>query len=183
MLDYPEVEQVYVLSNSFKQSNISLITKIPKLNKLVIGKKSFISSSEVRGKRICDLHDMPEIEDITIEDQCFKYYEILKLSKMDKLKNISLGEGCFRDASILELVDLPNLETITISNNCFQSKSQNLDNSRCYIVGCPKLHSLEINSNSFHQCKSFELKNVDSLKTLIIGRDCFAYSDFSLNSR
>ena len=50
----------------------------------------------------------------------------------------------------------------------------------CRITNCPNLCQLEIGDNSYADFKSFELSNLNSLRSIMFGDYCFFYTDFWL---
>ena len=206
MLDCPEVQEIYILPGCFECANISWITRITTLKRLVIDERCFVESNEVNGKGICSLADWKSIEEIEIRYRCFMYYKSLEWSNMDNLKKISFGNQCFKNCKAFELSnlkslpsieigdccitnlstflldDLPKLEHVTIgSGDCYLNSITFYD-SCCRIVNCPSLRQLTIGDYRFKNCKVFELSNLESLQKLTIGRDCFTDSDFTLRS-
>ena len=119
VLDCPEVQEIYILPGCFKYANISWITRITTLKRLVIDERCFVRSNEVDGKGICSLADWKSIEEIEIRYRCFMYYKSLEWSNMDNLKKISFGNQCFKNCKVFELSNLESLQELTIGRDCF----------------------------------------------------------------
>ena len=182
MVDCPEVKEIYVSPDHFQYGNISSITKLTALKRLVVGEHCFVDSIEVDGERMCSLADWEGIEDIEIGNRCFMYYNSLRWSNMKTLKTISFGNKCFQEVYIFELTDLPSLETITIGAGCCHSDRQIRSDSLCRISNCPSLRHLEIGDYRFNNFLLFELSNLGSLHSIQIGDYCVAnVSTFILN--
>ena len=91
------------------------------------------------------------------------------------LKRIVIGDDCFGSVRVFELDGLGELETVVIGKKSFRISDKEQMNGTCRIVKCPKLKSIQIDDESFHDYHSFELSNLLSLQSIEIGRDCFKY--------
>ena len=77
-----------------------------------------------------------------------------------------------------DVLDLPSLEIVTFER-CFWMEKEENASGNCQITNCPNLRQIEIGNKSFRNYKSFEIANVNSLQSVVIGNSCFYYSDLS----
>ena len=96
------------------------------------------------------------------------------------LKSITIGQGCLKDVREFVIDGLESLESVKIGDECFYIDNNERDDGLCRIMNCPNLRQLEIGDWSFHDYKSFELSNVNSIQSIKFGNSCFGYADFSL---
>ena len=73
---------------------------------------------------------------------------------------------------------LNQLERMVIGKSCFGTGN---DDGLYRVASCPKLNTIEIGDYSFSNFVSFELRNLPSLRSIGMGRNCFYYApSFSL---
>ena len=101
-------------------------------------------------------------------------------NSFNQLKSISIGYRCFKHVREFMIDGLPSLESVKIGKECFRIDEEERDDGICRITNCPNLRQLEIGDGSFGDFKSFELSNVNSIKSINFGDSCFYYADFSL---
>ena len=97
----------------------------------------------------------------------------LKLSGLVRLKRIVIGDECFRKVRVFELDGLGELESMVIGENGFRISGYVRSDGSYRIVNCPKLKSIQIGYDSFHDYHLFELNNLPSLQSIHIGAWCF----------
>ena len=107
----------------------------------------------------------------------------LEFNKLRFLTQIEIGDNCFQHVRIFVIDGLKSLESVKIGDNCFGIGDEQRDDGVCRITNCSNLHQLEIGDYSFRDFKSFELSNVNSLRSITFGGSCFRYADFSLKGR
>lgn len=89
--------------------------------------------------------------------------------------------NCFKQCRNFVLDQLPDLQSVKIGKNCFKS-----DEKQPQIVGnfsiknCTNLLTLEFGDESFHNFRTFELINVNSLQYIDIGCSCFVFADLKI---
>ena len=92
-----------------------------------------------------------------------------------------IGSNCFVNVRVFELDGLNELESVVIGGNSFSSSSSEESDSSYRIVNCPKLKSIEIGGISFQDYHSFELNDLPSLQSIVLGDWYFRYApSFSL---
>ena len=129
-----------------------------RLKEIIIDKGSF---PNVYGLHICEFVNL---EIITIGASCFV---------------ISVGENTAKKIPerVFKIANCPKLQRIAIGRMCFSIKGdiddREYDDGLCCINNCHNLQELEIGDNSFGYFTSFELSNVDSLKSIKFGKKCF----------
>ena len=90
----------------------------------------------------------------------------------DSLKQIVFGNECGGKIQLFEINGLSSLESIEIRGRPIGKSMQARD--VCRIMNCPKLESICFPNRSFSCCSIFELKNLPSLQSISINKDCFA---------
>ena len=100
-------------------------------------------------------------------------YTIFDFSRFTKLKELTIGCECFMYVNVFTVDRLNELQLLKIENNSFtkQKNDHGDDSSRSFIImNCGELESIEIGMYSFSDYGGgFELKNLPSLSSLIIG--------------
>ena len=102
------------------------------------------------------------------------------INSFNQLKSISIGNDCFQHVREFVIDGLESLESVKIGKECFRISFKRRDDGICRITNCPNLRQLEIGDRSFHDFKSFELSNINSLQSINFSEWCFEYADFSL---
>ena len=98
-----------------------------------------------------------------------------------KLKRIQIGNNCFRKVRVFHLDGLNELESMVIGEYSFRISDKERSDGDYRIVNCPKLKSIQIGQYSFNDYHSFELNNLHSLQSIVIGHGCFYWApSFSL---
>ena len=100
------------------------------------------------------------------------------VSNLKNLNRLEIGSDCFKYVDNFELYGLNNLSSVKIGTNSFtetpeyywSSDRANNNNKMFYILNCAKLRSINIDRYSFSDYKGrFELRNLDSLRSISIG--------------
>jgi len=103
------------------------------------------------------------------------------LRGLPALKSIVIGDGCFGKVRVFELDGLDELESVVIGKDSFEISDEERNDGSCRIVNCPKLKSIQIDTNTFWDYHSFEVNNLPSLQSIDIGMRCFYWTpSFSL---
>ena len=96
-----------------------------------------------------------------------------KVSNRALLKSIEIGAGCFEVASVFQIKGLSSLNSVKIGSNSFTGQRNNFGNDGSksfHVLNCKNLQSIEIGEYSFSDFGGeFEIKNLPSLKSLVIG--------------
>ena len=117
------------------------------------------------------------------------YITVFNLSRLVRLKRIVIGYECFTSVRYFYLDELNELESAVIGYNCFSNPEIDDDfwnhtvrtDGICRIGDCPKLKSIQIGDQIFLDYHLFELYNIPSLQSIIIGYGCFYWiPSFSL---
>ena len=95
------------------------------------------------------------------------------LRGLPALKSIVIGDNCFVNVRVFELDGLCELESVVIGQQSFRIGSFERNDGSYRIVNCPKLKSISIGKESFRYYQYLELKNLASLKSMIISQSCF----------
>ena len=97
------------------------------------------------------------------------------------IKRIVIGDYCFENVRVFELDELSELESVVIGENGFWISSSERSDGDYRIVNCPKLKSIEIGYDSFYDYHSFEMNNLPSLQSIVLGDHSFNWApSFSL---
>ena len=121
---------------------------------------------------------------ITVPNKSFNESKSINLSSfLHSLKRIVIGDECFGSVRVFELDGLSELESVVIGQRSFTYSKTDDDiwnngvdkrsDGVCRIVNCPKLNSIRIGAYTFRDYHSFELNNLPSLQSIVIGDDCF----------
>ena len=89
------------------------------------------------------------------------------------LKTIEIGDDCFVNVQRFKIYRMNGLKSLTIGSNSFTRKKNSWGNDGSksfHILNCKSLESIKIGEYSFNDyAGQFELKNLPSLQSLIIG--------------
>ena len=117
------------------------------------------------------------VQSITVNG-CDDYLsELLDLSRFGELVELKIGSSCFNYVSVMSISRLPKLKSVEIGEKSFQNESAD---SQLMVKNCPALVSLKIGNQSFKGFKRFNLSEVDGLKSVMIGDECFKECDLVL---
>ena len=117
------------------------------------------------------------VQSITVNG-CDDYLsELLDLSRFGELVELKIGSNCFNYVSVMSISRLPKLKSVEIGEKSFQNESAD---SQLMVKNCPALVSLKIGNQSFKGFKRFNLSEVDGLKSVMIGDECFKECDLVL---
>ena len=116
------------------------------------------------------------VQSITVNG-CDYLNEVLDLSRFGELVELKIGDSCFNYVSIVSISRLAKLKSIEIGEKSFQNESSN---SQLIVKNCPALVSLKIGSQSFKGFKRLELSEVNGLKSITVGDECFKECDLVL---
>ena len=125
------------------------------------------------------------IEDFDIKDHSTYRYEsdyggYLNFHSFPRLKSMAIGVGNYTGYSSFYVDDMPLLESIIIRNASFGRVFNVSGRGYFHIMNCPKLLKLEIGANTFSRWEVFTLKSLNSLKSIVIGENCFQPADLLL---
>ena len=117
------------------------------------------------------------VQSITVNG-CDDYLnEVLDLSKFSELVELKIGSNCFNYVSVMSISRLPKLKSVEIGEKNFQNESAG---NQLMVKNCPALVSLKIGNQSFKGFKRLELSEVNGLKSVMIGDECFKECDLML---
>ena len=105
-----------------------------------------------------DLSGFKYLESFTVGDKCFMYVEELKLIGLEELESVVIGYESFAKSNDIYVLD---------------------PDRHLYVKNCPKLKTLRIDAQSFHDYSVCEIENVDALEVIEFG---YA-NDYSNNFR
>ena len=119
----------------------------------------------------------PSVQSITVNG-CDDYLsELLDLSRFGELVELKIGCNCFNYVSVMSISRLPKLKSVEIGEKSFQNESTD---SQLMVKNCPALVSLKIGNQSFKGFKRFNLSEVNGLKSIMVGDECFKECDLVL---
>ena len=102
---------------------------------------------------------------------------------IQSLKCVVIDDDCFGNVRLVEVDGLPSLESISIAERSFSLSRDDgslwvmeYNDGMCRIANCPKLKSIQIDNYSFSDFTFFELTNLPSLESLVIGECCFVHT-------
>ena len=95
------------------------------------------------------------------------------ISNNGVLKSIVIGDYCFRKVRVFDLDGLSELASVVIGQYSFRISSSERNDGSYRIVNCPKLASIQIGYESIQYYHSFELRNLPSLQSIVLGDRCF----------
>ena len=102
------------------------------------------------------------------------------ISNNTDLKSIAIGDECCGKVRVFELDGLSELESIEIGKESFRISDSERSDGTCRILNCPKLKSIRIGGGSFADYHSFELSNLPSLQSIVMGYGFLYAPSFSL---
>ena len=103
------------------------------------------------------------------------------ITNNSNLKRIVIGESCYRRVREFELDGLDELESVVIGQDSFRISDKERNDGSYRIVNCLKLKSIQIDGGSFSDYHSFELNNLPSLQSIVLGGHSFNWApSFSL---
>ena len=108
---------------------------------------------------------------------------ILSSNSLQQLKSINFGNHGFKIVRDFLIDGLESLECVKFGDECFKIEYKKRDDGICRITNCPNLTQLDIGDHSFGDFKSFELSNLNSLKSIKFGRACFHYADLIIKGK
>ena len=111
----------------------------------------------------------------------------LRISRLLELKEIIIGDRCFAHVCKVDLDELPNLHTMIIGEGCFHSGIVNMypaENASgvLTIKNCHAFKQLVIGDNSFHEYNKIEVQQMNALRSITFGKNCFKMSNLTLTS-
>ena len=118
------------------------------------------------------------IEIMNVSDNSCNEEEIkeLDLSGFVNLRELKVGDECFKYVKKVSICGLKELESVEIGSKSFRRDSDMKRGSFC-LKNCPKLKSLKMGFCSFEDYLVCEIKNVDALEVIEMGK----LSDWSGN--
>ena len=126
-----------------------------------------------------------QITDLVVLPDSCNNIKKLDLSNFKWLQSILIGDDCFGLVKTVLIEGLMKLKTLKISKNTLSQKRKASSKKRrsFRIINCTELESIEIGEHSFYDFGGeFELRNLPSLQSIIIGNSCFgAVTSFILN--
>ena len=115
---------------------------------------------------------------------------IFRLEDMPVIQKLSIGSGNFQKVRGFVLSNLPLLQSMTIGNECFRITREwtgNWNSERqdglFSISNCPKLTNLKIGDSSFTDFKTFSVSEVNSMKSIVFGKENFIFANCVLRGR
>ena len=100
----------------------------------------------------------------------------LELNNQNSLQILYIGDGSFGKVRVFELDGLSELESVVIGQYSFRISDEERSDGDYRIVNCPKLKSIQIGDGSYYDYHSFELNNLPSLQSIVLGRECFYWT-------
>ena len=117
------------------------------------------------------------VQSITVNG-CDDYLnELLDLSRFGELVELKIGNNCLNYVSVMSISRLAKLKSVEIGEKNFQNESAG---NQLMVKNCPALVSLKIGNQSFKGFKRLELSEVNGLKSVMIGDECFKECDLML---
>ena len=151
---------------------------------------------------ISSLNDLSKLDssiiNLTIPNGSFNNERIeLNLNRFLNLESIRIGKDCFGSVQTFQIEGLNRLQRLKIGNNSFTqvknndfkidwdgstSKCQN-ESKSFHILNCESLKVIEIGCCSFIDFGGeFELRNLDNLESIKIGRNEYQSMNFYFSS-
>lgn len=101
---------------------------------------------------------------------------------MRSLKRLVTGKLCCDEVRFVGIEGLERLESVEIGEKSFTTnKEWYYDQARwtsdglCRIADCPRLRSVEIGQFSFSDFNFLEMRNLPSLRSVVMGKKCFRF--------
>ena len=136
------------------------------------------TSGEVSVTRAEEWNSLPSNVKRIVVSVCDDYLnEVLDLSRFTELEELTIGNNCFNYVSTVSVSRLAKLKSIEIGEKSFGNGSAN---TQLMVKNCPALVSLKIGNQSFKGFKRLELSEVDGLKSITVGDECFKECDLVL---
>ena len=157
------------------------LSELKKLKRNEIGNECFTNVREF----VVD--GLESLERINIGRGCFKIHDkTLYTANTFKSIDISAFESFPRSNvnSFLPVVRGRGFMGYSYTNMKIKDRPLTIGDERddgvCRITNCPNLRQLILGYKSFEDFKSFEISNLNSIQSIIFGKGCFEYADFSL---
>ena len=128
----------------------------------------------------------PNSNSILVSDGLYNIVELFSLIQLNTIESIIIGNGCFENVDDFEIYGLDHLKSLKIGNNSFTRNVIDYLTDECRsfrVLNCAELKSIEIGKYSFQNGGLFELRNLPTLHSIVIGEvgstsNNFYYSSF-----
>ena len=164
----------------FKNVREFVLDGLGSLKSVKIGEECFRVGYSKRSDGLFRISNCPKFFLLEIGKGSFRDYKTIELLNLPSLRSIEFENKYFKHVRRFVIDGLDNLENVNIGEECFWMEKEEDASGQCQIMNCPNLRQIEIGNKSFHDYKSFEISNVSSLQSMVIGNSCFGNSDLSL---
>ena len=90
------------------------------------------------------------------------------------MESIEIGDNCFKSVQTFQMDGLHHLKSLKIGKNSFTQNKNGDDKSKSFhILNCESLESIEIGNECFAFVKTFQIDGLYHLKSLKIGKNSF----------
>ena len=197
---FPRLTSITIDDNCIKNIIRFILNGLEKLKNLKIGRGCVSNLYKGSNEGRFRITNCPNLCLIGIGDGSMQGYKYFELSNVPSLQSIHIGNKCFRYVGILMLNGLEKLNSLSIGHDCMSSLYNQHDEYRFSLANCPNLcrlyiggrsmhnfatfelsklnsyQSIHMNDNTFSNVKRFVVNDLDTLKSLKLGRDCMSSS-------
>ena len=108
------------------------------------------------------------IEELIVKDKSCngKEWESLDLSLLSKLRKLTVGDECFNEVKTVKLSGLKELESVVVGKESFGLENETVTSFE--MKDCEKVKELIIGEESFNLFGKFSLENTPSLERIIM---------------
>ena len=134
---------------------------------------------------VFDFSRFEELEQLVISNDSFLYVQTFVIDGLNSFKILKIGSNCFTKEKLkhendpdrsFHIVNCPLLETIDIGSGSFVDYGGEFELSNLPSLLTLSIGTLEEDSYNFFSCQSFALKNLCSLKSVVLGKFVFQNS-------
>lgn len=118
--------------------------------------------------------DLPQLTTLNIGYLTFNGAKEFSLNNLGSLQYIQIGDYSFQSALLFKIDGLKELKELQVGDNAFRDETRAIDSNlkSFHISNCALLRDIRFYKSSFKDFGGeFELKNLSSLQSLIIGSD------------
>ena len=157
------LKTIEIEDNSFQDAIEIKLSGLMDLERLIIGRNSFMRENGVFTVENCD-----SVREIRIGDNSFQEYSGFELNNVPALEQIVIGNNCFGQVEELNLNGMKKVETVEVGENSFGNRAGSFS-----LVDCEVVKVFRVGNNSFANYNQCEIKNVPLLELIEIGNGCF----------
>ena len=169
----PKLQRLQIGKKSFINSNAFMLKNLPSLTEVTIGRYAFCA--EGYNNCTCTFSDLPKLKDLSISSFAFHYYCFIRMINLPSLQSLVFGKStfcCKQQNLAFQVKPLPALQTLI-----FRSRSFSYNHS-LYLDGFPELKEVVFEANTFTEKNGKNecvIQNCPNLLSIQFTGNSFAY--------